>query len=153
MMKARLAALSLVSTLVFALPALAAEVEVQELNKGPTGIFVFSPEVVKVQPGDTVVFKATDKGHDVESVPGLIPDGASPFKSAMNQDLKVTLTAPGVYVFECKPHTPMGMVGAIVVGAPGNLDKLEAAALPGRAKQKLQTLVAQIKGVQTAAGK
>ena len=43
---------------------MAAEVEVKMLNKGTEGAMVFEPALVKVEPGDTVKFVATDKGHN-----------------------------------------------------------------------------------------
>ena len=46
--------------------AMAAEVEVKMLNKGAEGLMVFEPALVKIEPGDTVKFVATDKGHNAE---------------------------------------------------------------------------------------
>ena len=37
---------------------------------------VFEPALVKVAPGDTVKFVATDKGHNAETIKGMLPDGA-----------------------------------------------------------------------------
>jgi pseudoazurin len=124
----------------------AKEFEVRTLNRGPAGgFFVFAPDVVRIDPGDSVSFIATDKGHEVHAVPGLIPAGAPLFEGAMNQDVKVTFTVPGVYVVACKPHTPMGMVAVIVVGDPVNLDKIDPSALPGKARSKLEGLLASLK--------
>jgi pseudoazurin len=88
-----------------------------------------------------VHFVAKDKGHNVESVDGMIPEGATPFKGAMNKDLTVTFTQPGVYGFKCAPHYGMGMVGLIVVGDDlPNLQKAEAVNHPGKAKTAFATL-------------
>ena len=152
-MSANLVALSiswsiLLSALVLdpASGALAKDFEVRTLNRGPVGIFfVFAPEVVRIAPGDTVDFVAVDKGHEVHSVPGMIPAGAPPFEGRMNEDAKVTFTQPGIYVVACKPHTPMGMVGIVVVGDPVNIDKIDPGALPGRAKAKLESLLATLR--------
>ena len=86
------------------LPATAADVQVKMLNKGAKGMMVFEPDLVKVQPGDTVTFVATDPGHDAQSVPGMLPDGAQPFEGKIGKDLTVTFTQPGVYGVKCKPH-------------------------------------------------
>ena len=59
--------------------ALGDEFEVKSLNRSSTGSFVFSPEFVWIKPGDPVNFVATDKGHQVYSVPGMIPDRLSPW--------------------------------------------------------------------------
>jgi hypothetical protein len=47
------------------------EFEVRSLDRSSTGSFVFSPEFVWVN------FVATDKGHQVYSVPGMIPTALS----------------------------------------------------------------------------
>jgi pseudoazurin len=126
--------------------ALAKEIEVKTLNRGPNGtFFVFAPGVMRIEPGDTVNFIAADKGHDVHSVPGMIPEGAQPFEGGISQDVKATFSVPGIYVVACKPHTPMGMVAVIVVGEPVNLDKIDPSTLTGKAKGKLESLLASLR--------
>ena len=126
--------------------ALAKEIEVKALNRGPSGaFFLFAPEVVRIEPGDFINFVAADKGHEVHSVPGMIPEGAQPFEGSMNQDVKVTFTVPGVYVVACRPHAAMGMVMVIVVGEAVNLDKIDPSALAGKAKGKLEGLLSSLK--------
>jgi pseudoazurin len=121
--------------------AKAAEYEMKTLNMTPHGMFQLDPALLRIQPGDTVHFVAKDKGHNVQSVVGMIPDGAEPFKGQTNKDLTVTLTKPGVYGVECAPHYGMGMVGLIVVGDPSsNLEKAEAVPQPGKAKQAFAKL-------------
>ena len=57
-------------------PARAAEHEVQMLNKGPEGQRNwFEPALLRIEPGDTVRFVPTDKGHNSASV--VVPDGAA----------------------------------------------------------------------------
>jgi len=128
-----------------ALPAKSEEIQVKELNRGPGGLFVFDPELVRIRPGDTITFVAADKGHEVHTVPGMIPTGAASFDAKMNEDATVTFTEPGVYVIVCKPHAALGMVAVIVVGDPVNIDKIDPSTLPGKAKAKLQSLLEQIK--------
>ncbi len=119
----------------------AAEYEINTLNMSSHGMFQFDPQEVKIKVGDTVHFVAKDKGHNVESIEGMIPVGATPFKGAMNKDLTVTFTQPGVYGFKCAPHYGMGMVGLIVVGDDlPNLQKAEAVNHPGKAKTAFATL-------------
>jgi pseudoazurin len=128
-------------TLVGASVTSAAEVEIKTLNMSSHGMFQFDPQEVKIKVGDTVHFVAKDKGHNVESIDGMIPDGATPFKGAMNKDLTVTFTQPGVYGFKCAPHYGMGMVGLVVVGdGLPNLQKAEAVNHPGKAKTAFATL-------------
>jgi pseudoazurin len=116
-------------------PLLAAEVEVKMLNKGAEGPMVFEPSLVKIAPGDVVKFVPADKGHNVETIKGMLPEGAEPFAGKMSEEIKVTFDKPGIYGFRCKPHYGMGMVGLIVVGDPANTDSARAVTHPGRAKQ------------------
>ncbi|MGQ3211410.1 MAG: pseudoazurin [Shinella sp.] len=124
--------------LALALPAAAADFEVHMLNKGAEGAMVFEPAFVKVAPGDTVTFIPTDKGHNVETIKGMIPDGAEAFKSKMNENYKVTFDKPGAYGVKCTPHVGMGMVGVVVVGdAPANLDAVKTGKLPKKARERM----------------
>ena len=75
---------------------LAENFEVQMLNKGANGAFVFEPALTRVKVGDTVTFVPTDKGHNAESVEGLIPEGAQSFKRATSQPVAVTFAVPGI---------------------------------------------------------
>ncbi len=127
-------------------PAFGEDFKVQELNHGPNGFFVFDPELVRIKPGDSVHFVAVDKGHEVHSVLGMIPAEAQPFKADLGQDFDVTFIEPGIYVFACRPHTAMGMVGVIVVGAPANIDEINPSSLPAKAKSKIEVLLAQVRG-------
>ena len=126
----------------------AAEIEVKMLNKGATGVMVFEPALVKIAPGDTVKFLATDKSHNAESILEMMPAGAAPFIGKMNEQVDVTFKEPGVYGIKCKPHYGMGMVALIVVGEPTNLAAAAAAKHPGKAKQIFADLIA--KASQTA---
>jgi len=140
-------ALSMGAAIVMAMTpaAHAAEFTVSTLNMSPKGLFQFEPNFLRIKPGDSVHFVAKDKGHDVASIPGMIPDGADPFKGEMNKDVTVTFTKPGVYGVECQPHYSMGMVGLIVVGDPSsNLEKAKAVAQPGKAKQAFAKLFEQV---------
>lgn len=112
---------------------LAADHVVQELNTGATGAFEFSPSYIRIQPGDTVTFEPTDQGHNSESV--FLPAGAVSWKSDISQPLTVTFTKPGVYIYECTPHSMFGMVGVIVVGSATNAAAAEKAAADIEKKQ------------------
>jgi pseudoazurin len=142
---------TLVAALGFAGAVGAAEVEVRMLNKGTEGVMVFEPALVKINPGDTVKFVASDKGHNVETVDGMLPDGGQKFVGKVNEELAITFDKPGVYGYKCKPHYGMGMVGMIVVGEATNVDQAKAAAHPGKAKQAFATLFDRLASTQTAA--
>ncbi|RDI60739.1 pseudoazurin [Microvirga subterranea] len=131
--------------------ASAAEVEVKMLNKGTEGVMVFEPALVKVAPGDTVKFVAADKGHNVESIDTMLPEGGKTFVGKVNEEMAVTFDKPGVYGYKCKPHYGMGMVGMVVVGEPTNTDQAKAATHPGKAKQVFGTLFDKLATTTTAA--
>lgn len=140
-MKARSVALALAMGLVvLAPPAFAEEVTVHMLNKGAKGPMVFEPDLVRIAPGDTVHFVATDKTHNAETIKGMIPDGAEPFVGKTNADVTVTFDQAGVYGIKCKPHYAMGMVALVVVGEPTNLDAAKAVKNPGKAGKVMAAL-------------
>ena len=122
----------------------AADFEVLMLNKGAKGAMVFEPDFIAAAPGDTIRFVPTDKGHNVETIKGMIPDGATPVKSKYNEEVTVTLDAEGVYGFKCTPHYAMGMVALVTVGAPDNLEAAKAVKQAGKAKKVFEALFAEI---------
>jgi pseudoazurin len=131
---------ALMATVAFGGAAMAAEVEVKMLNKGADGAMVFEPALITIQPGDTVKFLATDKGHNAETIAGMMPDGAEAFIGKINEELAITFDKPGVYGIKCKPHYAMGMVGMIVVGKPANEAEAAKVTHPGKAKQTFAAL-------------
>jgi pseudoazurin len=150
-MRDGLAATVFLASLGFAGTAMAEEVEVKMLNKGTEGAMVFEPAFVKIAPGDTIKFVAADKGHNVESVKGMLPDGAAAFVGKINQNLAVTFDRPGIYGVKCQPHYGMGMVGMVVVGVPDNETVAKAVVHPGRAKQVFAALFGKFEANKTAA--
>ena len=120
--------------------AFGAEVEIKMLNKGAEGMMVFEPALVKISPGDTVKFVATDKGHNAETIKGMLPADATPFLGKNGEDVAVTFDKPGVYGVKCLPHYGMGMVAMVVVGTPTNIDEAKAVPQIGKAKQVMAAL-------------
>jgi pseudoazurin len=120
--------------------AFAAEVEVKMLNKGAEGMMVFEPALVKIAPGDTVKFVATDKGHNAETIKGMLPADAAPFLGKNGEDVAVVFDKAGVYGVKCLPHYGMGMVAMVVVGTPTNLEEAKAIPQVGKAKQVMAGL-------------
>jgi pseudoazurin len=120
----------------------AAEHEVKMLNRGEAGIMVFEPALLEVAPGDTVHFRAVDKGHNAASIDGMIPEGGAAWKGGLNKDVTVTLDVEGVYGVLCVPHYAMGMVALIVVGDPSvNLEAAHDVQHRGKAKQRMAELL------------
>ena len=148
-MKFRICTAVVVAAIAFAAtPAAAKEYQVKMLNKGSDGsLMVFEPAFIKIAPGDAVKFLASQKGHNAESVLGMVPTGATAFKGAINQEITVQFTKEGVFGYKCQPHLGMGMVGVVQVGKAGNKAQAAAAAaeLPGFAKKRMAALVARAK--------
>ena len=89
---------------------------VKMLNQGSGGVMVFEPAVLKIAVGDSVTFESTDAAHNSASLPGMIPENAVSWNGELSRDITVTLTQPGVYAYQCTPHSMMAMVGVIQVG-------------------------------------
>ena len=132
-------ATALVATGLLAGAAFAETFEVQMLNKGTDGErMVFEPSFVQAAPGDTIKFIAADKGHNAETVGGMIPEGAEGFKGKINEEIEVTLDTEGVYGVICKPHYAMGMVMTIAVGEVNAPDDFLEGRVPPKAKDRFE---------------
>lgn len=141
----KLASVVIAAALAMASPVVAANVDVLMLNIGEDGKAMgFSPAFVQVQPGDTVTFIPTDRGHNAETILDMIPEAAETWKGKTNEEFTVTLTEPGLYAYKCQPHFGMGMVGLIQVG-PGtpNMTELVSVKLPPKAQARMMELFAR----------
>lgn len=134
----------------FASVAASETFEVKMLNKGEEGSMVFEPAFIAAQPGDTITFLPTDKGHNAETIKGMLPEGFEAFKSKMNKEFSITLDQEGLYGIKCTPHYSMGMVALIQVGEPVNLELAEAVKQRGKAKKRFLPLFEQVT-IETAA--
>ena len=131
-------------------PAGAADHEVKMLNIGAEGNFVFEPDLLRIQAGDTVHFKAVDRNHRVGNKRNMLPDGAEPFLSRRSQDLSVTFDVSGVYGYECFVHIhTFGMIGVIVVGDDlSNLGAIKDAAsrTSPKERERFDAIFARLEG-------
>ena len=116
---------------------------IEMLNKSGNEMMVYSKKIIKVNVGDTVTWKATTKGHNVEFI-GM-PAGVSKYKSKISKDAKFKFTKPGIYLYQCTPHKAMGMIGLVVVGNDkSNLDKIKKVKVYGKSKKLLKGLLKSI---------
>ena len=126
--------------------AMAADVTVDMLNKLGKEKMVYSEKIVRVDVGDTVFWKAKDKGHNVEFIKkGGTPEGVKKFKTKISKDTKYKFEVPGIYAYQCTPHKNMGMIGFVIVG--NNLDNLEAIKkikFRGKSKKVAEKLMKEI---------
>lgn len=106
---------------------------------------VFEPAILHISPGDSVQFLATDPSHNTASKRGMIPDRAEPWNGAVDQELIITPTVPGIYGYICLPHYEWGMVGLIVVGNDlSNLAQVKKVRHPGDARKNFRALLEQL---------
>ena len=124
---------------------LAADETIEMLNKQGKESMVYSKKIVKVNVGDTVFWKATTKGHNVEFIKGGVPEGVDKFKSKFNKDVEYKFTIPGIYAYWCTPHKSMGMIGFVVVGDnKSNLDSIKSIRFSGKSKKLALELINQL---------
>ena len=70
----------------------AKDATVEMLNKLDKRSMVFSTEIVRINSGDTVFWKATDKGHNVQFISkNGVPEGVEKFKSKIGKDTEFNL--------------------------------------------------------------
>lgn len=76
---------------------------------------------------------------------GMIPEEAEPWNGALDEELTVTFTVPGIYGHICVPHYEWGMVGLIVVGNDlSNLKKIKKVRHPGSARKVFRKLLKEL---------
>tara|TARA_Y100000996_G_scaffold275948_1_gene217585 strand:- start:125 stop:556 length:432 start_codon:yes stop_codon:yes gene_type:complete len=127
----------LLSTNVFA-----ADETIEMLNKLGKESMIYSKKIVKIEVGETVFWKATDKGHNVEFIKGGVPEGVEKFKSKFNKDTQYTFNIPGIYAYWCTPHKSMGMIGFVVVGGDkSNLDAIKEIRFSAKSKKIAPDLI------------
>ena len=123
----------------------AADVTVEMLNKLDNEYMVFSQKIVKVDLGDTIFWKSTDPGHNIEFIKGGVPEGVGKFKSKLSKDTEYKFTIPGIYAYWCTPHKSMGMIGFVIVGNDlSNMDSITKLKYIGKSKKIAKELISQI---------
>ena len=125
--------------------AVAADTTIEMLNKLDNEYMVFSKKIVYIDLGDTVFWKATDKGHNVEFVKRAVPTDVGAFKSKLNQDTEYKFSIPGIYAYWCTPHKTMGMIGFVIVGNDlSNFNEVAKTKFLGKSKKIAKTILEQI---------
>lgn len=131
----------LFSILILTSNSFAADATVEMLNKQGKESMVYSEKIVRVNVGEKVFWKATDKGHNVQFIKNGVPQGVGKFKSKFNKDTEYKFDVPGIYAYWCTPHKTMGMIGFVVVGDDkSNLDAIKTIKFMGKSKKIAQEL-------------
>ena len=137
--------LIMLMTVFLAISASAADQTVEMLNKLEKENMVFSKKIVNVDVGDTVFWKATKSGHNVEFIKGGVPAGVEKFRSKLSKDTEYKFEIPGIYAYWCTPHKGMGMIGFVIVGNDkSNLDSIKKIKFMGKSKKIALELIASL---------
>ena len=140
-----LVSLIILPAVFFSTQSLAADQTIEMLNKLGKENMVFSKKIVKINVGDTVFWKATKSGHNVEFIKDGVPPGVDKFRSKLSKDTEYKFEVPGIYAYWCTPHKGMGMIGFVVVGNDkSNLDAIKKIKFMGKSKKIATELIASL---------
>ena len=132
----------LITLLFFISSSFAADETIEMLNKLDKESMVYSKKIVKINVGDTVFWKSTNPGHNVEFIKGGVPKGVEKFKTKFSKNAEYTFTVPGIYAYWCTPHKSMGMIGFVVVGNDkSNLEDIKKIKYYSRSKKIAPELI------------
>ena len=133
---------SIIALLFLTSNSFAADVTIEMLNKLGNESMVYSEKIVRVNVGDTVFWKSTNPGHNVEFIKGGVPEGVDKFKTKFSKDAEYTFIIPGIYAYWCTPHKSMGMIGFVVVGDDkSNLENIKKIKYYSRSKKIAPDLI------------
>tara|TARA_Y100000590_G_scaffold115256_1_gene131452 strand:+ start:231 stop:656 length:426 start_codon:yes stop_codon:yes gene_type:complete len=125
--------------------AFAADETIEMLNKLGKEHMVYSKKIVNIEIGDTVFWKATTPGHNVEFIKGGVPESVEKFRSKINKDTQYKFEIPGIYAYWCTPHKGMGMIGFVVVGNnKSNLETIKKIKYLGKSKKIAEELIGSL---------
>jgi len=136
-------------TLIFILfvsqSAFAADQTIEMLNKLGKEYMIYSKKIVNIEIGDTVFWKATTPGHNVEFIKGGVPEGVGKFRSSVSKDTQFKFETPGIYAYWCTPHKGMGMIAFVVVGNDkSNLETIKKIKYLGKSKKIAAELISSL---------
>ena len=138
-----------IALFVFALfisqPSFSADQTIEMLNKLGKEHMVYSQKIVNIEVGDTVFWKSTTPGHNVEFIKGGVPEGVEKFRSAVSKDAQYTFEIPGIYAYWCTPHKGMGMIGFVIVNNnKSNLEAIKKIKYLGKSKKIAGELISSL---------
>tara|TARA_B100001105_G_scaffold69170_1_gene54286 strand:+ start:89 stop:556 length:468 start_codon:yes stop_codon:yes gene_type:complete len=123
----------------------AADLTINMLDKLNDERMIFDPKIISIQSGDTVFWKAINRGHNVEFLKNGVPEGVEKFKSKIGKDTQFTFDVPGLYAYLCTPHKALGMIGFVIVDNNiSNYDQVVRLKYLGKSKKIAQTLLDEI---------
>ena len=131
--------------LFFSQQSFGADQTIEMLNKLGKENMVYSKKIVNIEVGDTVFWKSTKPGHNVEFIKGGVPEGVEKFRSSLSKDTEYKFEIPGIYAYWCTPHKGMGMIGFVVVGNDkSNLEAVKKLKYLGKSKKIAEELISSL---------
>jgi len=125
--------------------AFAADQTVEMLNKLGKEHMIYSKKIVNIEVGDTIFWKATTPGHNVEFIKSGTPEGVEKFRSSVSKDAQYKFEIPGIYAYWCTPHKGMGMIGFVVVcNNKSNLEAIKKLKYMGKSKKIAEELISSL---------
>lgn len=128
-------------------PGRAAERAIVEVVIDPdSGRPRFEPEILFIEPGDSVLFRSAGNSYASRAIADMQPEAADPWWGQLGRDLVVTFTEPGVYGHKCAASYRLGLVGLIVVGddPPANMTSARSVPHPPLAAANFRALFDQL---------
>ena len=126
-------------------PSFSADQTIEMLNKLGKEHMVYSQKVVNIEVGDTIFWKSTTPGHNVEFIKGGVPEGVEQFRSKISKDTQYKFQVPGIYAYWGTPHKGMGMIGFVIVGKnKSNLESVKKIKYLGKSKKIAQELISSL---------
>ncbi len=126
-------------------PSFSADQTIEMLNKLGKEHMVYSQKIVNIEVGDTIFWKSTTPGHNVEFIKGGVPEGVEKFKSSISKDAQYTFAIPGIYAYWCTPHKGMGMIGFVIVNNnKSNLEAIKKIKYLGKSKKIAGKLISSL---------
>ncbi len=95
---------------------------VTTMNSNNGKSMVFNPTYIKIAVGDEIKFVPKSKGHTSKSL--FVPEGATTWAGKDSKEITVKFTKEGLYLYDCKNHGVMGMIGLIEVGEAKNKEEV-----------------------------
>ena len=125
--------------------AFAADQTIEMLNKLGKEHMVYSKKIINIEVGDTIFWKATTSGHNVEFIKSGTPEGVEKFRSPVSKDTQYKFEIPGIYAYWCTPHKGMGMIGFVIVGNnKSNLEAIKKLKYMGKSKKIAEELISSL---------
>ena len=116
-----------------------------DFGKDPGGQF-FHPDFIRILPGDKVRFRQIAAGGLVQSIRGMLPQGASQFAASVDRDLEIQFEHDGVYGVQYANAYQAGGVVLVVVGKPVNELAAKAVQNPPLAQARFDKLFSILDG-------